>query len=63
MILIFADDIIVHLYISEHKYSTRELIKLIDPFSKDTPSARYNINSKKLVALLRKKLGKQYHSK
>jgi hypothetical protein len=60
---LFADDIIV--YIRDPKNSTRELLQLINNFSK---VAGYKINSNKSVAFiqrinrLRKKLGKQFPS-
>ena len=44
---LFADDMIV--YISDPKNSTRELLKLINNFSK---AAGYKINSNKSVAFL-----------
>jgi len=46
-ISLFADDMIV--YLSEHKRSTRELLNLINNFSK-VPGCK--INSNKSVALL-----------
>jgi len=46
-ILLFADDMIV--YINDPKNSTRELLQLINNFSK---MAGYKINSKKSVAFL-----------
>jgi hypothetical protein len=61
-LLLFADDIIV--YISYSKNYTRELLQLINNFSK---VSRYKINSNKLVPFstqrikgMRKKLGKQH---
>jgi hypothetical protein len=59
----FADDMTV--YISDSKYSTRELLNLIISFSE---VARYKINSNKPMAFLytkdkqAKKLGKQHPS-
>ena len=46
-VLLFADDMTV--YISDPKNSTRELLQLINTFSK---VAGYKINSKKQIALL-----------
>jgi predicted HAD superfamily phosphohydrolase len=46
-ISLFADYIIIH--ISNAKYSTRELLQLINTFNK---VARYKINSNKSVTLL-----------
>ena len=46
-VLLFADDVVV--YISDPKQSTRELLQLINTFSK---VAGYKINSKKQIALL-----------
>ena len=46
-ISLFADDMIV--YISDPKNSTRELVQLINNFSK---VAKYKINSNKSVAFL-----------
>jgi ribosome biogenesis protein Nip4 len=60
---LFASDMIV--YISDSKNSTRELLQLIDSFSK---VVRYKIYSNKSVAflyineMLRQKLGKQLPS-
>ena len=63
-ISLFADDMIV--YLSDPKSSTRELLKLINNFSK---VAGYKINSNKSVAFSiqkrnkpRKKLGKRHPS-
>jgi hypothetical protein len=44
---LLSDDMIV--YVSDPKYSTRELLQLINNFNKE---AGYKINSKKLVAFL-----------
>jgi hypothetical protein len=46
-VFLFADDVVV--YISDPKQSTRELLQLINTFSK---VAGYKINSKKQIALL-----------
>ena len=61
MVLLFVDDMII--YINDSRTSTRELLQLINNFSK---VAGYKINSNTSVAsfiqminLLRKKLGKQ----
>ena len=61
---LFADDMI--LYIQNHKDSTRELLELINEYSK---VAGYKINTQKSLAFLytnnekiKEKLRKQFHS-
>jgi hypothetical protein len=63
-ISLFANDIIV--YLSDPKYSTRELLQLINNLAtwldiKLTQTNQYPLNTQKINGL-RKKLGKQYPS-